>query len=329
MEERTRPTYTLEAALWDGISAAAQSIAEPEIRRPEPKSRKLIWANVITGGRDPADWKLLETLGFHELEIEDALSEGERPHLEQSENHLFLTAPVARMEGPKVYFTELAIFSASGFFVTVSAEPCALVETLMERWKAKPGAVAKSSPQLLHALLDAVVDGYFPIIDALEDQGETLESEVFKGKLVPVKDLLRLKRRLLEMRRRLTPLRDILNGLLRREVTTIGPSLRPYFQDVYDHTLRVLEHLDVNRDILASILEAHLSNVSNRLNGTMQALTVIATALMTVSLFTGWYGMNFKHMPELDWPAAYPLLFCAVVLAVAGELWWFRKKGWF
>ncbi|MDW8364157.1 MAG: magnesium/cobalt transporter CorA, partial [Myxococcales bacterium] len=194
---------------------------------------------------------------------------------------------------------------------------------------AQPERVGRTPAHLLHLLLDAIVDEYFPIADTLEEKADDLEEAIFAGDgSVQVADILRVKRRLLELRQHITPLRDILNALLRRDVELIPDEVVPYLQDVYDHTLRVAELADINRDILAGVLDAHLSVTSHRLNEVMRILTVISTLLMSAALIAGIYGMNFEFMPELRWKAGYPFAGAMMVLVALIELYIFRRKGW-
>ncbi len=319
-----RDGVTVSIAAWAKGSAPAQLVATLE----EAASSRLVWIHVLAQDHAPAAQFLSEVFGFHELEIEDALTPGERPHLHESETHLFFTAPAIRIEEAKLYFAEIGFFLSKGRLVTVATEPVALIDQWFGRC-AKPtfGAPGDAS-RLVHHLLDAIVDAYYPAMDALEDQAEALEDLVFKGQPVGVKDLLRLKRRLLETRRRLTPFRDILNGLLRHDTPFIARGDRIYFQDVYDHVLRVLEHIDLNRDLLASVLDANLNTVSNRLNQIMRVLTVASVVLMSMALVAGIYGMNFKFMPELGWRSGYPLALGAMLAIGLLELWVFRKMKW-
>ncbi|OGT28067.1 MAG: magnesium and cobalt transport protein CorA [Gammaproteobacteria bacterium RBG_16_66_13] len=323
--------YEIRAVRWAPGAKQAVLLSEDECGRAptaEQPGDALTWVH-ITAKNIPATAELLQSrFGFHPLEVEDALSNRERPHLHENSDHLFLAAPAVWMEGQKVVYSEVGFFVARSQLVSVSVQALPLLDEWFARWQERGPDVGRHVGFLLHSLVDGIVDSYYPVLDALEDQGDALESAVFKGKPVQVKELLRLKRRLLEVRRRLSPFRDILNGLLRRDLTMVSAESKPYFQDVYDHVLRILETVDVFRDILASVLDAHLANVSNRLNDVMRLLTVIATVLMTLGLVAGWYGMNFKHMPELDWPWAYPALI-GVMIGIAGlEVYFFKRKGW-
>jgi magnesium transporter len=242
---------------------------------------------------------------------------------------LFLTAHAVQQQNGEEVYTEIGFFLGQHFLVTVHTEAVPLIEYWFQRWTTQPDKVGKTSAHLLHLLLDAIVDEYFPLGDTLEEKSDELEDAIFAGSRdVQVGDILQVKRRLLEMRQHITPLRDILNALLRRDMELIPDEVVPYLQDVYDHTLRIAELADLNRDILAGVLDAYLSVVSNRLNEVMRILTVISTVLMSAALIAGIYGMNFVHMPELRWKAGYPL--AAAMMVVVGVVEWyiFKRKGW-
>lgn len=288
----------------------------------------LSWVHVEAGDTPESRKLLIDRLGFHELEVEDALSAGERAHLHEGPDHLFFTIPAIQMQEQRMAFVEVGFQLKKDRLVTVATEPVSVLDEILKRSQTRNGQYTGATSRLLFYLVDAIIDAYYPAMDKLEDRADTLESEVFVGRVVPIKDLLRVKRRLLEIRRSLTPVRDILNGLLRHDMTLIANADRVYFQDIYDHVLRVLEHVDLSRDVLASVLEANLATVSNRLNEVMRVLTVASVILMSAALIAGIYGMNFRFMPELRWPLGYPLVLGSMAVIAAFELWVFKKKGW-
>jgi magnesium transporter len=163
----------------------------------------------------------------------------------------------------------------------------------------------------------------------VEDDVDLLEEHILAGGSETVGDVLRLKRRLLEMRRRVTPIREVLNSLLRSDGLLMTDDVKRYLQDVFDHTLRLAETIDVNREILGGVLDAHLATVSNNLNIAMRVLTAAATFLMTASLIAGIYGMNFAFMPELRQAWGYPFALGLMALCATAEWVYFRRKGWF
>lgn len=288
----------------------------------------VLWVHVTATPSEAAETYLQETFGFHPLEVEDALSDQERPTLRADEASIFLVAPSVVLGGPRERYIEVAFFVEDHLLVTVATEDVPMVNHWFDRCLTRPKTVQGSVVFLLHSLLDSIVDAYFPAVDTLAEEIDRVEEAIYAGAQVDVADALLLKRRLLEMRRQVTPLRDVLNGLLRRDVGFLGPDSTAYYQDVFDHTLRMIEVIDMERDILASVIDAHLSIVSNNLNQVMRELTVYATILMSAGLIAGIYGMNFERMPELSWPFGYAFALAAMLAVGLGELWYFRRKGW-
>ncbi len=288
----------------------------------------LIWIDLRVKDREATRKILAEQFQFHPLAIEDALSKEERPSLHDYPDGIFLEVGIMSCLTSSCEFDDVGVFVKENLVVTVSTLGTTLLSSWYQRWVQRPVETAHTSQLILYGLLDMVVDGYFPVIDDLQDKVEELEESIYAGKTLDIKDALAIKRQLLNLRRRLTPQRDILNGLLRRDLGLIGRDVVPYFQDVYDHSLRVIENLDLSRDILTTIMDAQLSVASNRLNEVMRTMTVIATILMSMALIAGIYGMNFHEMPELDWKYGYAFAWFLMILVGAVELWIFNKKKW-
>jgi len=322
------PSYQLKAAYWLPPDAPVL-LEEDAAIQAFASGYGLLWVDITAHDTRAASMLLSQSFHFHPLAVEDALSPYERPALQRHDDVLFLTAHAVQQQNGEEVYTEIGFFLGQHFLVTVHTEAVPLIEYWFQRWTTQPDKVGKTSAHLLHLLLDAIVDEYFPLGDTLEEKSDGLEDAIFAGSRdVQVGDILQVKRRLLEMRQHITPLRDILNALLRRDMELIPDEVVPYLQDVYDHTLRIAELADLNRDILAGVLDAYLSVVSNRLNEVMRILTVISTVLMSAALIAGIYGMNFVHMPELRWKAGYPL--AAAMMVVVGVVEWyiFKRKGW-
>lgn len=314
--------YLVQSAVWSGEGAARRTDDPTE-------TGKVTWTQ-IQADDVAATTALLVNFGFPDLWIEDALSLSERPSVQQTSDLLFLVVPVVHVNGPDKYesFAEVALFVSEHRLVSVKLHACPLFEAWFNKWIEAPERYGETAVDLAHTLLDSAVDGYFPAVDALEDVVEGLEARIYGGERTVIRDALKVKRRLLELRRKLSPLRDVINSLLRRDVTMIPSELKPYFQDLYDHTIRISESVDTTRDILSSVLDAHLSIISNNLSETMKKMTVISTLLMTSALVAGIYGMNFKFMPELDWRFGYPLALVVMLALCAIELWYFRRQKW-
>ena len=180
---------------------------------------------------------------------------------------------------------------------------------------------------LLYSMLDTIVDSYFPLTDRIVDRVEDLEEQIFEHfDQRAIESVFMLKKDLLLMRKVLAPERDVLNVLTRRDLPIFDEHTIVYFQDVYDHIVRITDSIDTYRDLLSSALDSYLSMQSNRLNVTVQTLTSVSIILMSIAAFTGWYGMNFHNIPELEF--GYPILAVVVFVVVALEVVFFKRKGW-
>ncbi len=289
---------------------------------------KTAWAHVDATVPSEVDALLRDTFSFHPLDVEDALSPNERPGLQSRDAYLFLSVPMlCEEEGEKVYH-ELAFFLGSTWLVTTCTVETPLIEEWWKRFRANGHRVASCPTELTYGLIDAVVDDYFPAVDAFEAKVEQLEDLLFEGGHVSMSEAIRLKKGLLEMRRRISPVRDVVNAVLRKDSPFVDARFYPYFQDIYDHTLRLNESIDLLRDVLTSVMDAHLSVVSNNLNTVMKKMTVISTLLMTMALVAGVYGMNFRYMPELQWADGYPFALVLMAGLSGVELLVFRWLKW-
>jgi len=286
------------------------------------------WIHLEVVDKEAAKHFLLGNFGFHPLLVEDALSANERPELKEIDEDLFLVLPILSVQDSGPEFFELAIFLRPHLMLTVSEKEVRSFQLLKERWERRPQTAEKEVGMMFHAVLDSVIDGYFPALESLEDRIDVLSDRIFQGDTYHLRELLAVKRDLLEYRRRLSPLRDVANALMRRDLPVFSATARPYIHDAYDGALRLMELVDINRDVLTGLLDVHLSAVSNNLNEVMKKLTVISTVLMTAALIAGIYGMNFETMPELRWTLGYPFAIGLMVVSGAGIVWMFRRKRW-
>ena len=319
--------FTVQATVLENGTCIENADAEQAIKNFTDPSRTA-WLHVSYQDKEAAAQYLQANLGFHELAVEDSLSEFERPTLHEYDDHLFLSAAQVASDQTLEHYSEIGFFLTESSLVTVTNGPAPIVDTWLARWKRNPGRIGTRPADLLHAVLDSIVDEYYVVADRMEDEVDDLIDDIYRGDNSQLRALLQLKRRLIELRRRVTPMRDILNGLLRRDIILIPSDTRHYFQDVYDHTLRLAELADISRDTLTSALDVHLSTVSNNLNNVMKKMTVISTVLMSGALIAGIYGMNFKYMPELQQRWGYPFALLLMVVAGLTILGLFRWKKW-
>jgi magnesium transporter len=284
---------------------------------------------------DPSDelvGDLEREFGLHPLAAEDLRKQHQRPKIDTyADQHMIVVYEAVDAPGSGEALAEIHIFVGESWVLTVHWAPAPLIDAAHERLNSHPEAGGDAPGEVVYALLDAAVDSFFPELDRLSDridalEGRVLESDSDRGAL---REIFAIKRRLLDLRRVLAPMRDVANTLLRRETPLVDAAVVPYFQDLYDHLIRVLDQLDVYRDLLATVLDARLTVASNSLNAVMKRLTAFTVILMVPMLIAGIYGMNFTFMPELEWAAGYPLALIAMVIAGGAAVAFFWKHGWF
>jgi len=286
------------------------------------------WLDVVTFDREAGRRLLQDELGFHELAVEDALSDQERPALQEFGDVTFLVLPVPVGGLDNLRFLECAFFFSEHGLVTVNTEALPIVDAVFNRWLDCRVDIGEHPAFLVHLIVDAIVDSYFPLIDLIEDRSDELTDSIFQGDTTRMPEIMALKKRLLEVRRSVAPMRDVIGSLLRRDLHAVPRDAKPFFQDVFDHVLRIGELVDSNRETLASMLDVHLSSVSNSLNVVLKKMTILSTVLMTMALVAGIYGMNFKVMPELEWAYGYPFALGLMVTLAAVIVLVFKRVKW-
>jgi magnesium transporter len=284
--------------------------------------------------------------GLHDLAVEDAHRAHQRPKLERYEDDLFVVLRTAQMNpvANRIEFGETHIFVGARYVVSVRHGASLTYADVRKRCEATPQLLAQGPAFVLYALMDFVVDHYFPLVSALQEQLDTLEERIF-GEAFNRETTARiyeLKRDLLDVKRAVSPLVDICNRLIRFDLELIPDDTRPYFRDVYDHTVRINELVDSLRELLTSALEAQLSLLSveqieamhqqnqamQQQNEDLKQLAAWAAIIAVPTMIAGVYGMNFRFMPELEWRLGYPAIM-AGMLAACGFLYYrFKKSRW-
>lgn len=292
---------------------------------------QLLWLDVLSPTTAEIH-QLADVFAFHPLAIEDVQKRLQRPKVEEYPTHLFVVLYTVEMpaEGDRPVLHDLALFLNDRALVTVHREPVRELGIASQRWAEHcQGGLQADPAMLMYTIADTVVDGYFPCMDALGDRIEDLEALVFSSNgAATIEQVFRLKRVLLELRRLIAPTRDVFNSFTRRELPLLGQVSVTYFQDVYDHVIRVTDTIDAYRDILSTIVDVHLTVVSNDLNQSVRTLTVASIILMTLALIAGVYGMNFEHMPELGWRYGYFGALALMAVIAVGLAWIFRRLRW-
>lgn len=307
----------------------------------------LLWIDANSPTPDELSLLIAE-LQLHPLALDDMAMQYGRARIEQFGDTYFLALYAARERpGPKppspdslatlrIEFQRVNAFVARNYLLTVHDEACPEVLGVIERMRKAANGRPNDIGLALYALLDTIVDDYFPLIDDISEQMTVLEESIFAdGGSSTLEQIFQLKKDMLAYRRLVTPLRDVVNVLLRAETALFSEKGLLYLRDVYDHLVRITENVDTYRDILSSAVDAHLSAISNRLaessnrlNQTMQTLTAWSIILMSAGVIAGVYGMNFTHIPELRWQFGYAFAVGLIVCVGVGLFAYFKRRGW-
>ena len=279
--------------------------------------------------------KLGEYFGFHPLALEDVLNTGQRPKVDYYEDHQYIIVKELRWQ-QTLEVEQVSIFLGRKFVITLQETQGDPFGPVRDRIRTGKGRIRKMGPDYLaYALIDAVVDEFFPILEKFGELIEDLESEMVE---VPTQDTLRrihqIKRDLLVLRRAAWPEREVINCLQRDESRLIRKETKVFLRDCYDHTVQIMDIIENYRDLAASLVEVYLSSISNRMNEVIKMLTLVTSVFIPLTFIVGVYGMNFNpasspwNMPELNWYWGYPATLAVMLALAIAMLMYFRRKGW-
>jgi len=315
-------------------------ITEPEECTPHLDTESVSWVDVKGLGSEDILRRLGVVFDLHPLVLEDVVNVPQRPKLEEYNDQLLL---ITRMVTPKGigegFFSEQVSFIlGKHYLLTVQEEPkydC--FGLIRERIRTNKGTIrGQNADYLAYALLDSLIDGFFPVLEEYGEQIEELEDEVVAN---PTRQTLEkihaVKRDLLTVRRAIWPQRDAINSLIRDGSDLISDEVRVYLRDCYDHVVQVLDMVETYRELASSLMDIYLSSVSNKMNEIMKLLTVISSIFIPLTFIAGVYGMNFNpeksplNMPELDWYWGYPACIVLMFLTAGSLVYFFWRRGWF
>lgn len=285
---------------------------------------KWYWVDFSTPTEEESK-ALRDFFQFHPLAIEDCYHFLQRPKLDYYEGYNFL---VLHSLNPRTLSPEeLDIFWSDQYIVTFHLEPSKEIDTTWEKILKAPNITNQSTIHVLYQILDKVVDQYFPSVYQIEDSLIQLEAEETSNR--GTDELFQIRRELVELRRTVFPMRDLLYRILNSERLQIPKKHRAYFTDIYDHLLKLAESIESNRELTTDIRDSYISLNSDRMNRVMMTLTVITTIFMPLTFIAGIYGMNFEYMPELTWRYGYFIVLGVMVIVGFLMFFWFKAKGWF
>lgn len=296
-----------------------------QLKQQQPNTQT--WITVTGFLNTPLIIQLANHYNLHPLVIEDILNMHQRTKIDYFSDYLYL---VADLQTSIDISQQLSFILAKNIIISFQEVPSPHFGLVNHRLDLPASRMRTSGADyMLYSLLDALVDTQFHIVNVSEDTIETLEENVIeKSQPLSLPNFYKLKRHVMALRKQLQPLRDVLSLLIKSDETLITNNTSIYLRDVYDHTLRLNESLESQRDMLSTLLEIHLSSINNRMNQTMKVLTMFSAIFIPLSFIASLYGMNFTNMPELHWHYGYYMTLGLMGSVAGGLLIWFRKKGW-
>ena len=324
----TKQGMVINCAAYQGGCRVAD-IDLDQAREVGTRDGRFVWI-----GLHEPDQALLYTVqqrfGLHDLAIEDALRAHQRPKLEIYGDTLFIVVRTASLQDRKIRFGETHIFAGRGYVVTVRHGSTTTYRELRSRCEGAPKMLAMGEGFVVYSIMDFIVDNYFPILQELESEVDSLEETIFSrtSNQPNVERIYDVRHELLLLRRAVQPLQEMCNRMMRFDVPLIDQAMHPYFRDIQDHVIRLVESIDDLRDLLASSLEAHLLLSSVEQNKIIKIFSVAAVVLMPPTLIASIYGMNFKNMPELEWRYGYSVALVLMLMAAVLPYLLFKWKRW-
>jgi len=327
--DKTRITLTTYDEKSTSTTALQDAAALSGLKR---SAGKRLWLN-IDGVHDAA---LVESIGkkfgIHPLTLEDVLSTRQRPKAEAFDTYLYIVLKMLKYDsGTRAIKSEqISLIIFPDLLISFQESTGDVFDGVRERI-GKTGSTLRreSCDYLAYALTDAIVDNYFLILETLGQDLESLEDELIDSpRAEAMQTIHALRHELIFLRKQVWPLREVVNRLTREESAIIREPTRLFMRDVYDHTIQIIDTIESYRDILSGFLDLYLSIVSYRMNEVMKTLTIIATIFIPITFIAGVYGMNFKNMPELDWRWGYAGVWAVMLTAVAGMVYYCKRKKW-
>lgn len=327
-----QPRLTL--TVYGAAELNIQSLTDPEAAAAvQGRPDGMLWLDVAGLGDAGVVQRVGERFGLHPLALEDVLHVPQRPKVESYAEVLFLVLQrVHDVPGDAggAAFEQVSLFLGPNFVVTFREQPDDLLEPLYARLR-RPGSRIRQSgaDYLFYAVIDLVVDHGFPLLERYGERIDRLE-DALAGRARPehLRAIHALRREMLEVRRAVWPLRDVVNALLRDDSDAIDDAVRVYLRDVADHVMQLLDGLETYRELSSGLLDLYVSSVSNQMNEVMKVLTLISTVFIPLTFITGVYGMNFRDIPEVRLPWGYPAVLALMAAVTLFQFLYFRARGW-
>jgi len=288
------------------------------------------WIDVQGLGDEEVLRGFADLFSIHPLALEDVVNVPQRPKIERFEEHTLCITRMALLRDEGIEPEQVSLFVGPNYVLTFQEHSGDVFDPIRNRLRQGGPILRSSGPSYLaYTLLDAVIDGYYPIMEMFGEKLEGLEDEIVASPRPAVlHEIHQVKRDLLAVRRAIWPQREAINALIRDENPLITDTVRVYLRDCYDHCVQIMDAIETYRELAGGLMDVYLSSVGNRQNEVMKVLTIMASIFIPLTFMAGVYGMNFENMPELHTPWAYPLLLAAMVMVAVGMIVYFRRKGW-
>ncbi len=288
------------------------------------------WINIDGLHRVDIIEKIGTHFNLHPLLLEDILNTGQRPKIEDLEDYIFIVLKMIQYKGEELNIEQVSLILGPHYVLSFQEWEGDVFDSIRERIRKGKGRIRKAGTDyLVYCLLDTIIDNYFIILEKFGDKIEELEKELIEN---PATETLHkihaLKNNLILLRKSIWPLREVINNFEKSESSLIKKSTDPYFRDVYDHTIQIMDTVETFRDLLTGMLDTYMSSISNKMNEVMKVLTIIATIFIPLTFIAGLYGMNFKYMPELEWTWGYFIVLGVMFIVGSLMVIYFSKKKW-
>ncbi|MFQ4139271.1 magnesium/cobalt transporter CorA [Nodosilinea sp. PGN35] len=316
------------------------TIDHPEECRTIGEPQNVNWIDARGLGTETTLVEMSQTLGFHPLMLEDIVNVPHRPKIDFYDDKILVIMQMVRPKatGSGVASEQVSFVLGQQFLATFQEEPeWDSFDPVRDRIRRGTGIIRRQgSDYLAYALLDTIVDSFFPVLEVIGETLEELEEEVVANPTSrTIEKIHRMRRALMKLRRYIWPQRSVINSLIRDSDELISQEVRVYLQDVYDHIVQVVDIIENYREIASSLMDVYLSSINNRMNEVMKLLTVISSIFIPLTFIAGIYGMNFDtedspfNMPELEWYWGYVICLAVMAIIAALQIYFFWKRGWF
>ncbi len=295
-------------------------------------TESITWININGLNNTSEIEKIGKHYNLHPLILEDIVNTSQRPKIDEYDDYIFVVLKMLYYDSEeKVIAEQVSFVLGPNYVLSFQEAEGDVFDSVRDRIRHKKGRIRElGSDYLFYALIDAVTDHYYTIIETMGDKIEDLEDNLFNGQSQSEisQQIQNLKREVLKVRRAIFPLREIINRIEKTDNSLILPKTLHYYRDIYDHIIQISENIDIYREMIWGLMDMYMTSISNKMNEVMKVLTIIATIFIPLTFIAGIYGMNFENIPELKFKYGYYVLWAVMIILFLGMLYYFRRKKW-